>query len=215
MTTFARGSAELLEQVVICERDLPRSALDSSKEHGVVALDIETTGLKWKQDRIATCQVFIPERLVYLVRKTDSSCRVIKSILADESILKVFHHAPFDMRFMAYHWRAEIRSVACTKIASKILRPRSTRHSLEELLSRYLRTTVTKELRTSDWELDDLSPEQVCYAARDVIYLPRLLRRLRSELNSKGRWNLASAAFEYLPTRVRLDVLGCGDVYEY
>ena len=62
---------------------------------------------------------------------------------------------------------------------------------------------------------DTLTPAQIRYAARDVLYLPGLLETLRQRLMAADRWGLAAGSFAYLPTRVELDLLGCGDVFQY
>mgnify|MGYP006194651211 CR=1 FL=1 len=36
-------------------------------------------------------------------------------------VQKVFHHAPFDLRFMVAQWNVTPRNIACTKVASKML----------------------------------------------------------------------------------------------
>ena len=38
------------------------------------------------------------------------------ALLATPSVRKVFHHAPFDLRFLTGRWRATPRNVACTKV---------------------------------------------------------------------------------------------------
>ncbi len=51
-------------------------------------------------------------------------------------MLKVFHHAPFDLRWMMSHWQMQAASVACTEVASRLLNPDpdSASHSLKYLL---------------------------------------------------------------------------------
>ena len=87
--------------------------------------------------------------------------------------MKVFHHAPFDLRFMNHASGYRAASVRCTKVASKLLDPQAPNqmHSLQTLAARYLGVHLAKgAVRTSDWSAA-LSAEQVAYAADDVIHL--------------------------------------------
>lgn len=200
--------------VAVCDRDLPEDALHDAEESGVVAWDIETTGLDWRTERIATCQVSVGDR-VYIVTEPNTRHPVLERLLENVRVLKVFHHAMFDLRFMVHHWRATPRNIACTKVASKILRPHSDSHTLKELVKSYCGVELDKQWRFSNWRASHLSDDQLQYAANDVVFLPALLEHLRIDLEQESRWHLAEASFEYLVTRVFLDLLGCPDVFQY
>ena len=51
----------------------------------------------------------------------------------------------------------------------------------------------------------------MAYAASDVLYLHQLWTRLEALLIREGRRDLAQAAFDFLPARCRLDLLGYED----
>jgi len=128
---------------------------------------------------------------------------------------KVFHHAPFDLRFLTGRWGATPRNVACTKVASKLLDKGDVDHSLKALLLRHLGVRIDKDERLSDWSADTLTESQVRYAANDVRFLIPLLACLQQGLEAAGRWNLALACFLHLPTRAALEVGSFGDVFAY
>jgi len=71
---------------------------------------------------------------------------------------------------------------------------------------------LSKAQQSSDWGAADLSPEQVNYAATDVIHLHALRTRLDAMLIREGRMGLAQACFDFLPHRALLDVAGWEDV---
>jgi ribonuclease D len=56
-----------------------------------------------------------------------------------------------------------------------------------------------------------LSPEQLTYAASDVLYLHALQTRLHSMLVRENRLALAQTCFDFLPSRVQLDLQGWED----
>jgi len=207
---------ESFTEIEVAKGDLPYDYLKGALNSGIVALDLETSGLDWKKDRIATCQLYTPALSVMIVRIGKTIPGNLKLLLAEASVRKVFHHAMFDLRFMAYHWQVSPESIACTKIASKLLDPGNrSEHSLKPLLKNYIGVEIDKTQQLSNWLSRTLSKEQLTYAALDVVYLLPLFSTLRKELEIKGLWDLATACFAHLPTRVQLDLLGFQDVYAY
>lgn len=183
-----------------------------------IAWDIETSGLDWSKDRVATCQLALPDGRVRVVRvDMDRRPGRLVSVLEEATTRKVFHHAPFDLRFMMAAWGAAPRSIACTKIASKILEPTldSSQHSLKPLLERHLGIEISKDEQVSDWLAPELSTDQVSYAAADVAHLLALEKHLVSRSKDAGLVDLLMASWRYLPARASLDILGAGDVFTY
>ena len=60
----------------------------------------------------------------------------------------------------------------------------------------------------SDWAAATLSPEQIAYAASDVLNLHAIRAQLDAMLAREGRTELAKACFDFLPTRADLDLAG-------
>jgi len=204
-------SAKISESV----GDISGSAIEKARRARLIAWDIETSGLDWKNNRIGTCQVYIPGDKIYIVLINDCTPHNLKLLLTNNDICKIFHHATFDLRFMTHNWSIKTQNVVCTKIASKILNPSMKDHSLKNILSQYLGITISKEMRLTNWTTSNLSSNQIKYAATDVFYLPRLFDALKYALINCDRWDLAEASFAYLPTRVELDILGSRDVFIY
>ena len=71
---------------------------------------------------------------------------------------------------------------------------------------------LSKQQQSSDWGAAELSPEQLNYAASDVLHLHALMDRLDVMLKREGREKLARACFEFLPTRVELDLEGWAEI---
>lgn len=206
-----------LGEVRVTSGDLSPEFEWAVRDARIVAWDIETSGLEWRTDRIATCQLHVPGKGTEVVRLDGSVPERLRDLLNSERVIKVFHHAPFDLRFMRYHWRIAPRSVACTKILSKIVHPElgNSEHSLKPAVRRYLGIELDKAQRTSDWFARDLSDEQLLYAVRDVEFLLQLFDRLMLEARASGVADLVEQTFAYLPTRVETDLRGSGDVFTY
>lgn len=207
-----------LELPVLMRRgDITEGDLQLIRGARAAAWDIETSGLDWSSDRIGTCQLHVPEVSTFMVQMDGQVPDRLASVLGDPDVLKVFHHAMFDLRFMATQWKVSPANIACTKIASKLLDPHANTadHSLKGLLSRRLGVTIEKDQRLSDWLADSLSPEQVRYATGDVIYLLALYRELRFSLRGVGLSDLYDRCLSHLSTRVELETGRFGDVYTY
>lgn len=189
--------------------DLP-DGLDLGK---VVAIDSETMGLRPERDRLCVVQLSSGDGDAHLVQfakgvyQAPNLCR----LLTDPSVLKLFHYARFDVAVMRAYLGVVTTPVYCTKIASKLVRTYTDRHGLKDLCRELLGVEVSKQQQSSDWGAVDLTPEQVAYAASDVLHLHALKARLDEMLEREGREQMARAAFDFLQTRAHLDLVGYAD----
>jgi ribonuclease D len=208
----ARGTLHVLRG------DLPDKLAAAFAAGPRLAWDVETSGLDWRHDRLGTCQLFAEGAGAAVVSVGDGRPARLMALLENSAVEKVFHHAPFDLRFMVHAWGVRPVSIRCTKVASKLLEPGAPNetHSLQQLVSRYLGVSLPKgEVRTSDWSAPRLTAEQLEYAAGDVLHLPKLLEALESALQNAGLARLYDACCAFLPARVTLELGGYPDVFAY
>ena len=207
----------IAQDVTLLVEDVDRGFLDRAARSGRVAWDIETTGLDWRTAQIGTVQVATVSEIAVVQLQPGQVPGQLSRLLASPDGEKVCHHAAFALRFMAWSWRVQAQHVACTKVLPKILDPAAphNQHSLKPILERYLGVHITKDEQRSDWAASNLRAEQVAYAAADVRHLLALFDVMTERARDLGVWELACASFDYLPTRVALDLRGSGDVYAY
>ncbi len=196
-------------RVDLHEGDLP-GGLDLG---GTVAVDTETLGLKPGRDRLCLVQLSAGDGNAHLVRFRRGIYEApnLTRLLADPAVSKIFHFARFDLAVLERCLGVRCRPVYCTKIASKIARTYTDRHSLKDLAGELLGVAVSKEQQSSDWGADRLSAEQIRYAAADVVHLHAIRAVLDAMLLREGRSDLAAACFAFLPDRVALDLGGWED----
>ena len=200
----------------VWQSDLPKTISERlATELDGLAIDIETNGLDWESDQIATVQIATCDSEIHIVQVSDSPPNEIIQLLENSHVVKIFHHAMFDLRFMSHAWNCSPANILCTKIASKLLYPNSSSHSLKLLLYDLLEIVIDKELQISDWHAAKLTPEQLCYAANDVAYLHELISVLRKKIHDHGLSDLAENCFTHIPTRVKLELRKFGDVFLY
>jgi ribonuclease D len=123
-------------------------------------------------------------------------------------VTKIFHFARFDLAALYNSFGVMPQPLYCTKIASRLSRTYTDRHGLKDLVRELLNIDLSKQQQSSDWGSQTLSEAQLAYAASDVLHLHALRERLDAMLAREGRLDLAQACFDFLPTRVRLDLLG-------
>jgi ribonuclease D len=192
------------------EEDLPPDVLAP----GPVAVDTETMGLVTARDRLCVVQISDGQGDEHLVRFANGSrydAPNLKAVLADPARLKIYHFARFDLAAIEHYLGVMAAPVFCTKIASKLTRTYTDRHGLKDLVRELLGEEISKQQQSSDWGADQLSDAQREYAASDVRYLHRMMDVFATRLAREGRAEMARAAFEFLPTRARLDLAGWAD----
>lgn len=175
-----------------------------------VAIDCETMGLIPGRDRLCLVQLSGGDGEAHLVQIApgQKSAPNLERLVEDPSVLKLFHFGRFDIAAIYNAFGALTAPVYCTKIASKLVRTYTDRHGLKNLLDELLGIDISKLQQMSDWGAETLTQAQLDYAASDVLYLHRLKEKLDERLSREGRTDLAQAAFDFLPTRARLDLAG-------
>ncbi|NDV02840.1 ribonuclease D [Pseudoroseicyclus tamaricis] len=191
------------------QRDLP-DGLDLGP---VVAIDCETMGLIPHRDRLCLIQMSGGDGECHLIQVApgQSEAPNLSRLLEDPAVLKLFHFGRFDIAVMEHAFGALAAPVYCTKIASKLVRTFTDRHGLKVLLQEMLGVDISKHQQQSDWGAPELTEAQLDYAASDVLHLHRLKAELDRMLAREGRTELAQAAFDFLPTRAKLDLAGWPD----
>lgn len=176
----------------------------------VVAVDSETMGLIPQRDPLCVVQLSSGDGNAHLVQldRTTYEAPRLKALLADTSVLKLFHFARFDVAAFKYWLGVDTSPVYCTKIASKLCRTYTDRHGLKDVSKELLGVEMSKQQQSSDWGAETLSDAQIGYAASDVLHLHALREKLDAMLAREGRAELAQACFDFLPTRAELDLAG-------
>ena len=186
--------------------DLPKD-LDLGN---TVAIDTETMGLNPLRDRLCLVQLSSGDGTAHLVQigQDDVGAPFLKALLQDPSVVKLFHFARFDLAVLYHYLGVMPRPVYCTKIASKLTRTYTDRHSLKDLCKELLNVDLSKQQQSSDWGAENLTQEQQKYAASDVLHLHALKDVLDVRLEREARTEMAEACFEFLPTRAKIDLAG-------
>ncbi|MFP4100800.1 ribonuclease H-like domain-containing protein [Coleofasciculus sp.] len=202
----------------VCDRDLPDARLKTYLTAEAIAVDTETMGLIYQRDRLCLVQLCDPQDRVTVIRidKKQTEAPNLKQLLEAQTVLKVFHFARFDLAILRQNLDIYVQPVFCTKIASKLARTYTNRHGLKDLVMDLEQVELDKSSQSSDWgNPNNLSDEQLRYAANDVRYLLSVRQKLIAMLQREERWQLAQQCFEALSVMVSLDLLLYRDIFEH
>jgi ribonuclease D len=179
-----------------------------------VAIDSETMGLNPHRDRLCLIQLSAGDGNCHLVQFAAGQYAApnLKALLQDQSVLKIFHFARFDLAVIRHYLEIDCVPVYCTKVASKLVRTFTDRHGLKDICRDLLAVELSKQQQSSDWGAPDLTQEQLNYAASDVLHLHALKRKFDAMLQRENRTELAAACYRFLPYRARLDLEGWPDM---
>lgn len=198
------------------QEDLTEDDLERLLRCDAVAVDTELTGLNPNRDLLCLVQISDSERTVnFLKTRTWAGCENLKRLLLDPAVIKIFHFALADCSFFLTNLGITVQNAYCTKIASKIARTYSPEHSLGVLVKEFFRVELDKTQTSTNWLREDLTPEQLKYAANDVLWLIDLKRELDEIMLRKGSLptgltytELNARCQAFIPNLVHLSVNG-------
>ena len=185
----------------------------SNYDVDAVAIDSETLGLNPHRDRLCVVQLSPGDGTADVVQIAAGQKQApnLVALLENPGITKIFHYGRFDLAVLQQTFGVVTEPVFCTKIASRLTRTYTDRHGLKDICNELLGVSLSKVQQSSDWAAESLTPEQLEYAASDVLYLHRLREVLQGRLARDGRAAEAAACFRFLPTRAKLDLMGWGE----
>ena len=180
--------------------------LDIALAEDVYFLDTEFHREKTYYPQLALVQVEVAGQ-VYILDPLELEMSWMVELFESDALC-VLHAAQQDMDVLAQSVGAIPSRIYDTQIAASFLG--YSQPSLASLLQSFLKVTVPKNDRLSDWLQRPLTDDQLSYAASDVRYLPELHRLISVRLDELGRTAWAREAFEELRTRPT----GPGDVLD-
>ncbi|MGK7928779.1 MAG: ribonuclease D, partial [Spirulina sp.] len=140
----------------------------------------------------------------------------LKMLMEDANVVKIFHYARFDIAQLKHTFSIDTDPVFCTKIASKLARTYTTAHGLKALIQELEGIELDKSSQSSDWgNPNNLTEEQLRYAANDVRYLIPARKKLMTMLEREERLELAYRCFACLPVFVALDLRQFQGIFEH
>ncbi len=206
------------KNIDLLHSDLTADLYNLYRKSSYLAVDTEAMGLIHGRDRlclIQICNEFKRTSCIKIELNT-SSAPNLKALLEDEKITKIFHYARFDVAALKCNLEINTKNIFCTKIASKLARTYTNKHGLKDLINELLGIELDKSSQSSDWgSNEDLTKNQLDYAANDVRYLIEAMHKLKVILERENRYELAQKCFEAVSVHADLDILKFANIFEH
>ena len=205
-------------KISFCENDLTEELFNVYKSSKYLALDTEAMGLCHGRDRLCLIQICNESDLTACIKIEIGNRKAprIQNLLENEKIMKIFHYARFDVAALKCNLSIETQNIFCTKIASKLARTYTNKHGLKDLINELLGIELDKSSQSSDWGSEEnLSQDQINYAANDVKYLIKAMDKLTLMLKREKRYEIAQKCFSVIPIYSDLDIQHFINIFEH
>jgi ribonuclease D len=128
------------------------------------------------------------------------------ALMANESVVKVFHAARQDIEIVWNMAKTIPHPIVDTQVAAMVLGYGDS-ISYDQLVQRITGDTLDKSHRFTDWTRRPLTDAQIAYAVSDVTHLRDVYLKLAVDLEKRGRSNWVEAEMEVLtsPDTYRAD----------
>ena len=172
-----------------------------------IAIDCEFMGLNFNRDKLCIVQISSGNSDAHIVQldRKNYNAPILKKILSEKSIKKIFHFARADVGFIKKYLGVEVKNLEDTKIQSKLARSYSDKHGLKDLIKEFAGVDISKQYQSSDFG-GELSSAQIKYCANDVLYLHKINDALNKILIREDRHDLYLDCLKFINTRVELDL---------
>ncbi len=136
--------------------------------------------------KLCLVQLGGPEDAVAVDPLADLDLQPLYDLLANRSVLKVFHAARQDIEIFLHQGKVMPRPVFDTQIAAMVCGYGES-VGYDTLVSSLTGKRIDKVSRFTNWAQRPLTPQQINYALADVTHLRDVYKKLRAMLDRNGR----------------------------
>ena len=162
----------------------------------VIAVDLEADSMHRYQEKVCLLQFTIPGRTVLVDPLAIPDLSLLKPVLADRAVRKIFHAADYDIRCLFRDFKIEIHGLFDTMVCCQFLG--EDKVGLADILKKYFNLSLDKKYQRADWSMRPLKEAMVRYAAEDTRHLHGLADQLEQRLKEKDRLNWVAEEFALL-----------------
>jgi len=206
MTTSDRVRLRGTMDLISTSDDLAAVCARMAK-HPFVTVDTEFLRETTYYPLLCVAQMASPEEAVVVdALATGLDLSPLFALMANESIIKVFHAARQDIEIVWNMAKTIPHPIVDTQVAAMVLGYGDS-ISYDQLVQRITGDTLDKSHRFTDWTRRPLSDAQIAYALSDVTHLRDVYLKLAEDLDKRGRNNWVEAEMEVLtsPETYRAD----------
>jgi len=152
----------------------------------VLAIDTEFLREKTYYPKLCLLQMATRQESVIIDPFEVDDLAVLRPLLEDEGIVKVFHSGHQDIEIMVYDLDCVPRPIFDTQVAAALL-GQTQQVGYAPLVHAMCGVKLKKTDSFTDWSARPLSKSQISYALDDVVYLPEMYSLMKRKLSEKGR----------------------------
>ena len=172
-------------QLITTTQDLADTCRRMAK-HPFITVDTEFLRESTYFPILCVAQMASPEEAVVVDAIAPLDLAPFFELMANESVLKVFHAGRQDIEIVWHRAGLIPHPVFDTQVAAMVL-GHGDSISYDQLVQRITRDTIDKSQRFTDWTRRPLSEAQVNYAISDVTHLRDVYLALAADLERRGR----------------------------
>lgn len=162
-----------------------------------VALDTEFLREKTYYPKFCLLQIATPDWVACVDPIVLADLNPLLDMLYSPKLIKVFHSCRQDLEIF-FQMRGSIpQPIFDTQLAAPLLGFQDN-VGYAMLVSSFLNINLSKAYTRTDWSVRPLIPEQLDYAADDVVYLCKIYALMCKQLRDLGRLDWLNADFEQL-----------------
>lgn len=220
---FADHHHALLDYTVLTTpKDVRAMVRELTRHAHSFALDIETASNRgWGPANGATRLVQIGvdqpgvgrrQWVIDLAHVRAGGIEPLLPLLEDGAREVIIHNGRFEQEWIGYEFDTDIHGIYDTLVAWRAIERELRRHdphrpknknSLDRVLERVSGVTIPKEMQGSNWGRQDLSEQQMIYAATDVATLPPLAHETKALAERLGLTEAIAAQCAEIPKACR------------
>lgn len=159
---------------------------DAHNDLKAIGKKYHKAGLKIGDGEVRLIQIFTGKKAVFVFDMFYLSAQAIQrlydEVLGVKTCVWLGHNIIFDVNMLGQMGMVPHTAPHCTLLLDHVMTSNYKRRTLAALCAEYINKNVLKELQASDWGQPVLSPEQVAYAAADVVATHELFEAEREKL---------------------------------
>jgi ribonuclease D len=190
------GNKSLPKPVMITRPQALRKMANRLATEPILAVDTESNSLYAYQERVCLIQFSTPQEDFLVDPLALDDLSPLEPLFADPQIEKIFHAAEYDLITLKRDFQFDFKNLFDTMVAARILGWEKI--GLGSILKAEFDVELNKRYQRANWGRRPIPADMMDYARLDTHYLIPLRYRMKSELQSIGRWPLAEEDFARL-----------------
>jgi ribonuclease D len=190
------NTATLPKPILITQPEALRRMVNRLANEPILAVDTESNSLYAFKERVCLIQFSTPKDDFLVDPLSLDDLSSLGALFGEAKIEKIFHAGEYDLITLKRDFKFSFENLFDTMIAARILGWEEI--GLGSILKAEFDVELNKRYQRADWGKRPIPQDMMAYARLDTHYLIPLRYSMKSELKSRGLWQLAEEDFARL-----------------